>query len=70
MIALLAGAALAAEWVVGVDAPSLQAAIDASAPGDTVVLPEGDWPGPARVDHPLTVEGRGGVLIGGVGTTL
>lgn len=71
MIALLPVLALAAEWVVGVDAPTVQAAVDGASPGDVVVLPEGRWPGPVHVDTPITLTSRGGVLAGtGEGTTL
>lgn len=63
--AWLASAALAATLVVGRDAPTVQAAIDAAEEGDVIVLPEGVWPGPARVDRPLTLTSDGGVLDGG-----
>lgn len=64
MLALLGSAALAATWVVGQDAPSVQAAVDAAAPGDVVEVPEGVWPGPVRLDRTLTLRGRGGVVQG------
>lgn len=50
--------------VVGVDAPSLQATLDAARPGDVVELGPGEWPGPAVVDKSLTLRGTGGVLDG------
>lgn len=71
MISFLLGAASAATWVVGEDAPSVQAAIDAAAPGDTVALPEGRWPGPVELNKAITLTSTGGVLDGqGVGTVL
>jgi nitrous oxidase accessory protein len=71
MIALLPALALAAELVVGLDAPTVQAAVDQASAGDVVVLPEGRWPGPVRVTMPITLTSRGGVLVGtGEGTTL
>ncbi len=38
---------------------SLQGAIDAARPGDTLVLPEGLYEGPIIVDKPLTIMGSG-----------
>lgn len=71
MILLFVGTTLATTWVVGVDAPGVQAAIDAAAPGDTVALPEGRWPGPALLNKAITLTSTGGVLDGGgVGTVL
>lgn len=70
MIALLLATALSAEWVVGRDAPSVQAAVDAAAPGDVVVLPPGDWPGPVVVRAAITLTSRGGTLVGHTGRTL
>lgn len=67
MIALLltlSPPALAADWIVGRDAPTAQAAVDAAAPGDTVVLPPGVWPGPVVIDHPVVLTSRGGTLDG------
>jgi nitrous oxidase accessory protein len=57
--------ALAATWTVGADAPSVQATLDLASAGDTVVLPEGDWPGPVVLDKTLTLTSDGGVLDGG-----
>ena len=65
MILLLTGVALAATLVVGTDAPTVQAAVEAAAPGDRVLLPAGDWPGPVVVDRPITLSSEGGVLVGG-----
>ncbi len=57
--------------VVGVDAPTVQQTLDLAADGDVVVLPEGTWPGPARVSRSVTFRSEGGVLDGGgVGTVL
>ena len=62
--------ASATELIVGTDAADVQATLDLAKPGDVVVLPEGRWPGPARVDKTLTLTSRGGVLVGTVGQTL
>ncbi len=70
MIVLVAIVAAAAELTVGVQAPTVQATLDLAEAGDVVVLPEGDWPGPARVDKALTFTSRGGVLVGDQGKTL
>lgn len=72
-LALLAvlGLAHAREVVVGTDAPTVQAAVEGAEPGDTVVLPEGGWPGPVVVDKTITLTSRGGTLdTSGVGHTL
>lgn len=67
----LVAAAGAAEWVVGVDAPTAQATVDLAAEGDTVRLPEGTWRGPVVLDRRITLAGAGGVLDGGdLGTVL
>lgn len=63
-------AALGAELVVGTDAPTVQETLDLAQKGDTVVLPEGRWPGPARVDAAITLTSRGGTLVGTEGKTL
>jgi len=66
MIALLlVQAALGATLIVGQDGPTVQATLDAAAPGDRVVLPTGDWPGPAVIRTALTLGSEGGVLVGG-----
>lgn len=76
LAALLVGATLAPvasarEWIVGRDAPGVQDAVDAAAPGDTIVLPDGDWPGPVRVEKRIGLTSRGGALVtSGVGHTL
>lgn len=66
----LVAMAWSAEIVVGVNAPTVQDAVDAAMPGDIVVLPDGEWPGPVVVDRPLTLTSRGGVLVGDSGRTL
>lgn len=63
-------AAFAAEVVVGVDAPTVQAAVDRATEGDTVVLGEGEWPGPVVLSRPMTLTSRGGVLVGDTGSTV
>lgn len=62
--------AAAAEWVVGTAAPTAQQTVDLAGPGDTVVFPDGDWPGPVVVRTPIRLTSRGGALTGDVGTTL
>ncbi len=56
--------------VVGRDAPSVQGCVDLAQPGDRIVLPEGEWPGPVVVDRAVVLHSNGGVLIGHTGTTL
>lgn len=57
--------------VVGRDAPTVQATLDAAQPGDTVELPAGTWAGPATITKTLTLKGTGGILDGnGAGTVL
>ncbi len=58
----LCSGAQAAEVLVTDD---VQAAIDSAEVGDTVVLPEGVWAGPAVVNKAITLSSRGGVLDGG-----
>jgi nitrous oxidase accessory protein len=71
MIFWLLAVAWSAELVVGTDAPTVQAAVDLAKDGDVVVLPEGRWPGPVRVNKRLTVTSRGGTLVStGVGHTV
>ena len=74
-----AGAGRAAEIHVPADAPTLQAAIDRAAPGDTVVLDPGIYPGGDVVPaakHDLTIRGadRNEVVLdgafGGAGMTI
>jgi NosR/NirI family nitrous oxide reductase transcriptional regulator len=55
----------AARLVVGVDAPTVQGTLDRAHDGDVVVLPEGVWTGPARVERSITLRSEGGVLDGG-----
>lgn len=65
MIVWLATGALAATLTVGEHAPTVQSTIDLAAPGDTVVIPAGDWAGPVRVDEAITLTSTGGVIDGG-----
>ena len=51
--------------VVGRDAPTVQGTLDLAEDGDVVVLPEGVWAGPARVERSITLRSEGGVLDGG-----
>jgi len=61
----------ARDLVVGTDAPTVQATVDAAAPGDRVLVPAGIWPGPVVVDKAVTLQGTGGVIDGqGVGTVV
>lgn len=50
---------------VGVDAPTVQAAVSMARDGDVVEVPEGTWAGPVVVDRAITLRGVGGVLDGG-----
>jgi nitrous oxidase accessory protein len=43
----------------------LQAVLDAAAPGDIVLLGEGVFAGPIRIEKPLILRGGGGVIDGG-----
>ncbi|NOY24335.1 MAG: nitrous oxide reductase family maturation protein NosD [Oligoflexia bacterium] len=71
LLLLLALPALGASLVVGVDATTVQATVDLAQAGDRVVLPPGDWPGPVRIDQPITITSDGGVLTSaGTGHTL
>ena len=70
MIGWLATAVLAADIVVGVDAPGVNEAIALAAPSDRVVLASGEWPGPVVLDKSITLLSTGGTLVGGEGTTL
>src|SRR5512139_2019609 len=57
--------------VVGRDAPSVQAAIDAAADGDVVELPPGLYVGAVSIDRSITLRGRGATLDGaGRGTVV
>ncbi len=47
---------------------SLQAMIDAAAPGDTVFVPAGTWMAPILIDKPLTLEGQAWPVIQGDGS--
>jgi nitrous oxidase accessory protein len=48
------------------DGSDLQAAIDQSAEGDTLVL-EGEHRGPVRISHPMTLQGEPGAVLFGTG---
>lgn len=65
MIPLLPQLALAATLVVGSDAPTAQATLDLARDGDVVVVPEGTWAGPLRIERTVEVRGEGGVIDGG-----
>jgi len=59
---LCSGPALAAAPL-----PSLQAWIDATAPGGILVPPPGTYRGPVRIDKPMTLDGQGKVIVDGQG---
>jgi nitrous oxidase accessory protein len=63
--ALAALPARAAVVRVGVDAPDVQAAVDAAASGDVVEVPAGSWPGPVTIDKAIILRGTGGAIDGG-----
>jgi parallel beta-helix repeat protein len=54
--------------VVGEDAASIQAAIDAAPPNATVVVPPGTYEERLRIDKPLTLRGAGATLDATNGT--
>ncbi|MFC7078489.1 NosD domain-containing protein [Haloarcula halophila] len=51
--------------VVGEDAPTVQAAVDAAPPNTTVVVPNGSYHERVTVDDPITLRGRNATLDGG-----
>ena len=51
--------------VVGEDAPTVQAAVDAAPPNTTVVVPAGTYREHVTVDKPITLRGRAATLDGG-----
>lgn len=55
----------AIEHVVSGEGADLQAIVDAASPGDVITLAEGAVSGPVRIDRPLSLRGRGGVIDGG-----
>jgi len=61
----VAAAGHASQWTVTQEGPSLQAVLDAALPGDVVELHPGVHAGPLRIDKPLILRGRGGVIDGG-----
>jgi nitrous oxidase accessory protein len=58
----------AADHIVEPGGESLQAAISAAAPGDTLTLAPGTYQGPVVVDRPLTLVGEEGAVIDGGGS--
>ena len=45
--------------------PDLQGVLDAAAPGAIIELGQGVFAGPIRIEKPLILRGRGGVIDGG-----
>ncbi len=70
MIGLLTGVSVAATLVVGQDAPSVAEALALAIDHDVIVVPEGTWPGPVRVDKAVTLRGPGVIDGGGTGTVI
>jgi nitrous oxidase accessory protein len=66
-LSLLFGASDGHAATIRVDDPTtdLQAVLDAAAPGDIVLLGEGVFAGPIRIEKPLILRGGGGVIDGG-----
>ncbi len=64
------GIAAARTLTAGVDAPTLAETLALSGDGDRVVVPEGTWRGPIRVERRVTIEGPGTVDGGGRGTVI
>lgn len=54
-------------WRLGVDAPSLEAALAAAADGDEIRVPAGEWRGGVRVTRSVTLRGEEGAVIDGHG---
>ena len=72
LVALLAaGVVQAAEWRLA-PGDEIQPAIDRAAPGDTLVLPRGQYRGGLRIDKPLTLHGidRPTIDAGGEGDVI
>ncbi|WP_299270373.1 NosD domain-containing protein [Halorientalis sp.] len=51
--------------VVGEDAPTVEAAIEAAPPNTTVVVPNGTYREQVTIDEPITLRGRNATLNGG-----
>ncbi|MBW2384813.1 MAG: nitrous oxide reductase family maturation protein NosD [Deltaproteobacteria bacterium] len=64
-------AAGAASLHTAPDREGLQSVLDRALPGDVIELEPGIYPGPIRIEKPLILRGRGGIIDGGgVGTPL
>ena len=61
---VLASPAAAVTWTVGVDAPDLPATVALALDGDVVLVPAGEWAGPATLARSVTLRGTGGVIVG------
>lgn len=61
----VAATSQASQWDVTQGGPGLQAVLDAAEPGDVIELHEGIHEGPVRIDKPLILRGRGGIVDGG-----
>lgn len=50
---------------VGREAPTLIATVALANEGDVVEVPAGEWAGPLRIEHRITLRGTGGTIDGG-----
>ena len=63
LLAILAPVVAAAATTEVPPGTALQTAIDAAAPGDTLILAPGLYPGAVVIDRPLRITGKGAAFI-------